>query len=193
MKYIVLFAFFGLLFTSCTDDELDPLRKNQIKKGSYLALRGTAFNNLFDDNLYGGAGGFSVAGSVDQNIVIETDYLSEDQNTIGSVDVFVKYKNTGNRVKLTTIPGSNWTLKTNSKSKNGSFTLKLGDILTATGVKLADIPATDGDLIFSFFVIELDLTLTDGSKVPAASIVNSSLFESALFYPAHKLNYYALK
>jgi hypothetical protein len=87
-----------------------------------------------------------------------------------------------------TVPGSKFTIRTDIDAKYPSafISIPLNDILSALSVTLGDIAVNE------YLFIESDLTLTDGTLVPASAIANSSLFESDLFYPAHKLRYLAI-
>jgi hypothetical protein len=189
--YILTLSAF--IFTSCEDPELDPLQFNKIKKGSILALRGQSYDNLGEENYLGGVDTVSnKADASKESFEFEADFLAEDQSTLASVDVFAKFKSNGVRTKVATIPESVFVLTGNYK--RGKINIPLTEILKVTGKKLSDIPASDFDNgIFSNFIIESDINLKDGSIVKASSVINSSLSESAQFYPAHTLNYWVKK
>jgi len=193
MKNIFYLALVSLFIFSCTDPEKDPLRIADIKKGSYIALRGTAYSNLYEDAFLGGVDTFAVTGDASkETFEFEADYLSEDQSTLASVDIYAKYNSSGTLVKITNIPGSTFVAPTGATTRRGKITIPLNDILSKTGKKLSDIAPADPDNgIINKFVIQCDVNLTDGTIVKASSIVNSSLYESDLFYPAHFLNYVA--
>ncbi len=195
MKKLLFILLAGLFIASCEDPEKDPLQFDKIKKGSLLALRGQAFDNLFDEAFLGGVDIVSKTADVSkETFEFEADFLSEDQGSISSVDVFAKYKSSGTRSKVATIPGSAFVAPTGAVYKRGKITIPLTEILKATGKNFADLPATDFDNgVISNFIIESDINLADGTLVPSSAIVNSSLYESAQFYPAHSLSYYITK
>jgi hypothetical protein len=165
------------------DDALDPLQFNKLKKGSMLALRGAAFDNAND---YGAADKFSIAKpAADESLDFDADYLSDDINSLATVEVYARFKKLA-RVKVATVQGSIFTLK-NPKSDfpTGSFKIPLATILSALKLTLKDI--ADEDVI----IVESDLILKDGSTIPASAIVNSSVFEVAQFFPAQVVRYLA--
>ncbi len=52
-KYLLyLIATFAVVI-SCTDKSLDPLKFDQIKKGTILALRGTQLDNIYNQGIPG--------------------------------------------------------------------------------------------------------------------------------------------
>ena len=69
-----------------------------------------------------------------------------------------------------------------------TISVSLADIKTATGLSDADL-AQLGQFEMT---IEADMTLTDGSVVASSQIINTGLFQSAIFFPAHRLVYCAL-
>jgi hypothetical protein len=190
-NYIFLFAAFAtLLVASCKlqDDTLDPLQFSKIKKGALLALRGGAFDNVNDDTYLGSCDKFSISKpAADESFEFDADYLADDINSLGSVEVYAKFKK-GARVKVATVPGSAFTLKDpKSDFPRGTVKIPLATILSA--LKLTTSSFMEEDVI----IIESDLILKDGSTVPASAIVNSSLFSVAQFFPAQVLQYLAVK
>jgi murein DD-endopeptidase MepM/ murein hydrolase activator NlpD len=170
------------------DDTLDPLQFNKLKKGAMLALRGTAFNNLSDDTYLGCADKFSLsAPAADESLEFDADYLADDVNSLGSVEVYARYKK-GSKVKIVTVPSSAFTIR-DAKSDYPRATIKipLATILSALKITAKDMVEED------VIIVESDLILKDGSIILAASIVNSSLFEVAQFYPAQIVRYLAIK
>jgi hypothetical protein len=187
----IAFLLLGLLYfaSACTDEELDPFQLDKITKGSIISLRGPAVDNLNDLSFKGAIDKFSLAGDPSaETFEFDAAYLSDDLNSLQQVEVYARRTETGPRVRLTTIPGSNFTIRSDIDDKYPSafISIPLNDILSALGITLGDIAANE------YLFIESDLTLTDGTLVPSSAIVNSSLYESDLFYPAHKLRYLAI-
>jgi len=170
------------LTMACADDSLDPFRFNEIQKGSLLALRtddGSSSgldpdqNFFFRDNITG-----------TEKFAYVADFISEDQDLLVSVEVYARIT-TGPRFLVTSISGTTFVKPTGKKSRQGKVEVSLSSILTA--LSITD-PATlkRGDII-----IESDITLSNGTVVPANSLVNSGLTSAEAFFPAHTLNYYA--
>ena len=171
---------FFLAAVACADESLDPIRFNDLAKGSLLALRGDAFanlnttgcSNIFNKNNIAGTEVFS----------FDADFLSEDPSSLQEVKVYGRIR-TGARVELKTVPASAFSIPDGERYPRGNVSIPLSEIL----IKLNVVnPANLG--LFDI-VIESDLYLTDGSVVGSAAIVNSGLFESGIFYPAQRLNY----
>lgn len=183
MKNIaILFAALFLFATACTDSEKDPLQFDKITKGSLIALRGTAVDNLNDISFKGSVAKFSKAGDpAAQNVEFEADFLSDDIGSLSEVQVYAKASDTGARASLGKIAGSAFSVPSGEKYPRGAFSYSASQVLSALGKTMDDFSAN------SYIFLECDLTLTDGTVVPSSAIVNSSLFESALFYPAHNL------
>ncbi len=179
IKKIAIPAFCLLTF-ACADESLDPVRFNDLEKGSILALRGAAFeslnetgcSNLFDKNNITGTEVFS----------FDADFLSEDPSSLQEVKVYARIR-TGTRVELKTVPASAFSVPDGERYPRGNVSIPLSEILTSLNV------TNPQDLGLFDIVIESDIYLTNGSVVGAASIVNSGLFESGIFYPAQRLNY----
>ncbi len=195
MKKLLFILLAGLFIASCEDPEKDPLQFDKIKKGSLLALRGQAYENLADEAFLGGVDIVSKTADVStETFEFEADFLSANQELLSSVDVYAKYKSSGTRVKVANVPGSVFVAPIGAVYRRGKITIALSEILKVTGKNFADLPATDFDTgVISNFVIESDINLTDGTLIPSSSIVNSSLYESDQFYPAHSLSYYITK
>jgi len=183
MKYILkklTIPAFCLMAVACADESLDPVRFNDLEKGSILALRGEAFenlnetgcSNLFNKNNITGTEVFS----------FDADFLSEDPSSLQEVKVYGRIR-TGARVELKTVAASAFAIPDGERYPRGNVSIPLSEILTKLNV-------TNPENLGLFdIVIESDIYLTDGSVVGAASIVNSGLFESGIFYPAQRLNY----
>ncbi|HMQ46476.1 MAG TPA: hypothetical protein PKA00_02690 [Saprospiraceae bacterium] len=188
MKIKIWMSLIGLLVLmgSCADSELDPLRFDDITKGSIITLRGAAVDNLNNRDFLGAVDSFSVSGNnPDVNFEFESDFLSDDISSLQEVRVYALAEQGGARSQVATKAGSEFSVPSGEKYPRSSFSIPLSTILTAIGKDLADF--SPGNYIF----IECDITLTDGTEVPASAVVNSSLFESSLFYPAHNLRYIA--
>lgn len=188
---------------ACVDEEKDPVKFDKIAKGTFLALRGDAFNALnatgcsnsfFKNNLIG-----------DEVYSVDADFLSEDQESLQEVQLYASVLTTTKgglsaraRKLVATVPGSAFTFPSGSAVKRGNFSVTLAKIMTELSisadslVKLGyvydanDEPATTSDI-----TMDVDLVLKDGSKVLASDIVNPNLFQSVVFYPAMVLNYCA--
>jgi hypothetical protein len=177
IKYTLLAVI--LVGVSCKDESLDPFRLNEIQKGSFLALRGDAFDELNDTGCPGGF--FFNAIQPDDAFTFEAEFLSEDPTALANVEVFAKAGTT--RVKLKEVSGSNFTVPSGGRFARGTISVTLTEVLTALNI-------SDPSTLDQFdLLIENDLTLKDGTKIPSSSIVNSGLFESAIFFPAMSLNY----
>jgi hypothetical protein len=197
-KILNSFALISLLAVvfSCVDESLDPLQFNNVKKGTLLALRGTQLNNIY---VKGIPGELFVPGELTGTEKFEFDgeYLSSDPESISSLDVYV-LKKSGERVLVTNVPASDF--KKTSDYPNPWVTVSIGisDILTKIGIT-PSYPLSAGsiDVLFTDYKfgisIETDLNLVDGTKVLAAELVASGLYQSNQFYPAQKLTYTVVK
>jgi hypothetical protein len=181
----ILMLLVGLFVVAaaCTDPDKDPLRFEQIKKGSLIALRGDAAAILAEPANRGAMDTFNISGNVaDYSLDFAADFLADDINSLTEVQVYASLTEDAGRVRIGTIPGSAFTLAAGAGIyPRGSASFPLSDILSVLGKGISEF--TPNQYIF----IECDLTLTDGSTVPASSFTNTSLFESDLFYPAHKM------
>jgi hypothetical protein len=156
---------------------------DQIKQGALLGLRGEAVDSL---DAFGFADKFSKTAAVADVFKFDADFICENISNLAKVTVYAKFK-AGARVKVAEVDGSKFVVPTGGKYPRGNISIPLQTILTAIGKTKADFnPA-----FFDSIDIESDLDLKDGGKVPASAIINSSLFESAHFYPAQKLSYLA--
>lgn len=179
--FIILSSLF--LLTACEDPDLDPFQLENLTKASIIALRGQAVDNLNDRTFLGSVDRFSKSGNLSaETFEFDADFLSDDINSLSQVDIFARATENGERKPLVTLAGSEFKAGS-GRYPRASISIPLTSILSALGVNAADLPNN------SYLFIESDLTLTDGTVVPASAIVNSSLFESAIFYPAHNLRY----
>jgi hypothetical protein len=181
MRNILILLIGVVLFAaSCADPAKDPLQFDNILKGSLIALRGTAYENLSEAVYRGGIDSVSrTADITNETLTFDADFLSEDITSLREVQVYAKKTFDAARVQVGTIDGASFTVPTDGKYPRGSFSKGYPAILSALGIAQGDLVANQ------YLYFECDLTLSDGSTVPASSIVNSSLFESDLFYPAH--------
>ena len=174
--------------SSCTDSELDPLQRDKLKKGSILALRGQSVDNIADENFVGGIDSFNVLGdNSNTSFSFTCDFLSESIANLSSVDVYVVAKG-GNRVKVKNVLASAFQPATGSNFNRTTITLTYAELIAASGYVLCDFKPSDPQSgAFSGFLIQNDLNLSDGTIVPSSAIVNTSLSESTLLFPAHNL------
>ncbi|MFN4255193.1 MAG: hypothetical protein ACK4Q5_09330 [Saprospiraceae bacterium] len=181
-NFAFLIAGLFLFASACTDPEKDPLQFEKITKGSIIALRGTAVDNLNQTSFRGSIAKFSKSGDIStQAVKFDADFLSDDLGSLSEVRVYAKATDTGVRTQLGTMPGSAFSIPAGENYPRASFSYDASAVLSALNLDLAALPTN------SYLFIECDLTLTNGTIVPSSAIVNSSLFESALFYPAHNL------
>lgn len=173
--------------SACTDPDKDPLKFDQIKKGSLITLRGQALNNLSVPDFRGACDKFSISGDpASENFEFDTDFLADDINSLSEVQIYASATDGGARIRIGTIAGSSFSVAAGTGIyPRASVSIPLNTILSAIGKSVGDYSVNQ------YIYIQCDLTLTDGSTVPASSFNNLSLFESALFYPAHKLLYVA--
>jgi hypothetical protein len=185
MKKLLIFALGLSIFgVSCTDSAKDPLQFDKITNGSILALRGVAFDNLFDLTYRGASDRFSrVADPAAESFEFEGEYLSTDPNNLSEVQLFARSEDGGARTRVTVIPASQFSSPTDGTNRKVSVNVPLTTILTALSKSATDFAAN------KYIYLEIDLLLNDGTTVSAADIVNSSLYESAIFYPAHQMLY----
>lgn len=190
MKHIPMIMLGLLLFslTACTDEELDPIQIAKLKKASILTLRGSAYTNLVTYPLVfrGAVDTFNVnLPTAGESFEFSADFQSEDPNSLSQVDVYARGTETGPRVRVATVASSAFSVPSGGKYPQAAISIALDEILSKTNTSIGSI--TPGQYLY----VECDVTLTDGSIVPASAIVNGSLFESQIFYPAHNLLYLA--
>jgi hypothetical protein len=188
LNKIIMIVSFGLIL-ACADDSLDPIQRDSISKGSILTLRGDAFGNLLST---GCSNKFFKNKMISEDaFTFDVEFLSENPTTLGEVQVYGQRKMIdpaneektipGPRVLLTTVQGSAFSIPSDGKYPQGKISIPLSEIITKLAI--ADV------LQLSSIAIESDITLKDGTKIPASSVVNSGLSESAIFFPAHNLTY----
>jgi len=195
-KFQFLFLLLGIAaFTfSCEDDSLDPLQLKKVKKGRILALRGAQLQNIYYNGKPGAELFPRIAKSTDK-FEFETEYLAPDPESLQSVDVYVLKKNGSavSRELLVNVPSSAFA---KGAYPNPSATVSI-PLTTITGkLGLNNSVPFDANTITTLLTtykngisIECDINLTDGTKVLAADIVASGLFQSNQFYPAMRLTY----
>jgi hypothetical protein len=175
---------------ACVDESLDPIKFNEVKKATILALRGDAFNALnastdgcpaafFKNNIIG-----------TEEYSIDADFLAEDQETLQEVQLYAQMPLVAGsqRVLVATIPGSAFTFPADSKTKRGNVSAPLSTILNKLGLTTASA----ANLKLAAIQMTMDILLTDGSIVLASALTNPNLFQSVIFYPAMVLPYCAL-
>jgi hypothetical protein len=192
---LFLLVALSFVYSSCSDDSLDPLQVNNIKKGKLLALRGAALTNVYSKGIPASEFFPRIATATDK-ITFEAEYLAEDPKTLQSVDFFVlkKVGTTTTRELVKNVPFSSFVNDGKYKNPWVTVTLTLPEILTKLGLSttfpLDNATVTTLLTTYKFGVsIEGDLNLTDGSKALAANVVAAGLFQSDQFYPAQKLTY----
>jgi hypothetical protein len=171
---------------SCTDEALDPLQFDKIQKGSYLALRGAPFERLNNTGCANEFDRLAPAG----NFEIEADFLSEEPESLDELRVYVVWRDRDGLDSLTrelgTVSGDIFAVPDGGRYRRGSFSYTTAAVLTALG----NPDPLDIDLVD--LEVRIDLSLKDGRTVSANSIVNGGIFESAQFYPAHRVLFCAL-
>jgi len=184
---------------ACVDEEKDPVKFDKIAKGTFLALRGDAFNAL---NATGCSNSFFKNNLIGNEVYsIDADFLSEDQESLQEVQLYASVVNTTKgglsaraRKLVATVPGSAFTFPSGSTVKRGNFSVTLAKVMTELNISADSLVKlnknADGDPTADI-TMDVDLVLKDGSKVLAADIVNPNLFQSVVFYPAMVLTYCA--
>lgn len=187
MKNLIILLFGAVLFAAaCSDPEKDPLQFEKITKGSLISLRGQAVENLNELAYVGAVDSFSVSkDNSAENFEFQADYIAEDPTTLSRVIVYAKDSENGTRQRVGEVSGSSFVDVADSKYPRGTFSFSCNAILAALNKSASDFA------VGKYIYIESDLELTDGSVIPSSSIVNSSLFETGYFYPAHNLLYRA--
>lgn len=195
LNIFLLFIVLTLIYSACSDDSLDPLQVNNIKKGKLLALRGTALTNVYSKGIAAGEVFPRIATATDK-FTFEAEYLAEDPKSLQSVDFFVlkKVGSTTTRELVKNIPFSSFVNDGKYKNPWVTVTLTLPEILTKLGLSSTfPLDNTTLNTLFSTYKfginVEADLNLADGSKALAANVVAAGLFQSDQFYPAQKLIY----
>jgi hypothetical protein len=195
MKIILnkLIAFLLLiLVVACVDESKDPIKFAKVTKGTYLALRGDAQDNLDNTGCTNSFYRDKILGT--EVFSFDADYLSIDQESLKEVQVFAaipEKKGLYPRTLVTTVPGSAFKFVDGSTTKRGNISITLDEILTALKIKGKKSPLDT--MATQALKISCDLLLVNGTKIEASSIINPNLFESVIFNPAMNLSYCANK
>jgi len=200
-KYSIFLLIIIATIFSCSDDNLDPLKSKQVKKGTVLALRGTQLDNVYSTGIPG-AEFYPGVISGNETFAFDAEYLSEDPTSLESFDIYAikktvvikdgKKSTTLDRIHLVNVPFSQFKTTNDYPRPWVSVSLKLTDILKAIGITDYNDPDAIDELLTVYqpgIAIESDLNLKDGEKVGADQIVATGLFNSDQFYPAQKLTY----
>jgi hypothetical protein len=185
---IVLLMAFTL---ACVDESLDPVKFKEVKKATYLTLRGSAFDKLNDT---GCSNSFFRDKMLSTDaFTFESDLTAEDQESLQEVQIFAELKasqkvTNRDRTLVTTLPGTDWVFPSGSTIKRGKISVPLASVIAALKLP-ADTVATK--LGAADITISIDLVLKDGTKVFASAIVAPGLFASVIFQPAMVLTYCA--
>lgn len=199
-KHILFLIVLVAIVMSCQDKSLDPLQTDKVKKGTVLALRGAALDKFYweyapitsmlDFRLQAAP---AVADGTETFDFIG-EYLSEDPNSLASVDFYVVKPYTGERIPLATVDGSQFAVGDYPKP-SAAFSFKLTDMLAKLGLaNTIPLPqATVDSLLKGSYAgditIEANLNLKNGTKVLASEMVASGLYQSDQFYPAMSLTF----
>ncbi len=184
------------IVAACADDSLDPLRFNDVKKGTILALRGTQLTNVYSLGKPG-AEFYPRIIAGNEKFAFDAELLSTDPTIVESFDVYAikRIPVTGGvtleRKFLKKVNFSEFKTDDTYRGPWVSVSINLTEILTALGLNYT-VPADVETLLSTYktgVAIESDINLTDGSKILAADIVAAGLFASNQFYPAQRLNY----
>lgn len=195
MKHKILFLLLPLVIFmgGCSDPELDPIQFDNVKKATILGLREYSYDRIANSAqaalFLTGVDTFNVLQDNSSKVFsFVCDYISEDQNSLGSVDVYVINKDKA-RVKVKSVPASEFKSGVaGTNFKRATISIPFPELFTAAGKSICDYKPSNAKLgVYSFIDIENDINLADGTIIPASSVVNSSLFESVIFYPAHKM------
>jgi hypothetical protein len=122
------------LVWACTDPSLDPIKFDEIAKGTYLALRGSAQSNLENTGCTNSFYKNNILGT--EVFTFDSDFLSEDQDALTEVQVFAETPDIA-RIQVATVPGTAWTLPSGSTTKRGNITVPLATILSKLGLSNA--------------------------------------------------------
>lgn len=187
-KSIFLIALAAIGF-SCADESLDPIKLKEVKKGTILALRGQALDNLYNQGIPI-AEVFPKIATGTEKFTFEAEILALDPATVASVDVFVikKVGAASERILMTNVPFGSFTTGAYLHPST-TITLNFPDALTAIGITPTfPLPQASVDILLSTYkfgiAVETDINLVDGTKVLASDIVAAGLFGSNQFYPA---------
>ena len=195
-KSISLLALVAFVF-SCTDDSLDPLQTKLVKKGTILALRGTQLNNLYNKGIPG-AEIFPKIMTGAEKFTFDAEFLSENNNSLASVDVYVikKVGTTRSRILMSNVPFSSFKTDATYKGPWVTISYTIVEVLAKLGLPVASDPIYKGNtgnqLLTTYqpgINFEADLNLVDGSKVTSDQLEAAGLYQSNQFYPAQRLTW----
>ncbi len=197
LKYsMVLFALVAFVF-SCTDDSLDPVQTKNVRKGTILALRGTQLDNLYNKGIPG-AEVFPKIMTGAEKFTFDAEFLSENNNSLASVDVYVikKVGTTRSRILMSNVPFSSFKTDGTYKGPWVTISYTMTEVLAKLGLPVASDPIYKGNtgnqLLTTYqpgIIFEADLNLVDGSKVTSDQLVAAGLYQSNQFYPAQILTW----
>ncbi len=179
---------------SCTDASLDPLQFESISKGTILALRGVALDNIYKKGIPVSEI-FPRIATGTEKFTYEAEILADDPASVTSVDIYVikKVGATTSRVLLKNVAASEFK-KDKYPRPSATISLTINEVLTGIGIT-PTFPLSDASVntlltTYKFGIaMESDLNLADGTKVLAADIVAAGLFQSNQFYPAMLLSW----
>src|SRR6185436_20530613 len=99
MKRVIKYSFLvvAVIALSCRDESLDPLKFNEVKKGTLLALRGTQLQRIYVQGKPG-AELFPKIATGTETFAFDGEFLSSDPNALASFDIFVLRKPTSTTV-----------------------------------------------------------------------------------------------
>ncbi|MFZ6010219.1 MAG: hypothetical protein ACOYXT_07690 [Bacteroidota bacterium] len=194
-KIIFSLLIVSMIVVSCEDKSLDPLQFDSVKKGTILALRGTALNKIYVQGKPA-AELFPKIATGTEKFDFDAEFLAENVNTLASMDIYV-IKRVGSareKVFLKNVLASEFKSTADYKRPWVSQSLSIVDVVKAIGLS-GTFPLSAGEIntlltTYQFGVqLEIDLNLTDGTKVFASDLVAAGLFQSNQFYPAQKLTW----
>lgn len=196
MKYLnyIIFSFLALGVLSCTDDSLDPLLFNEVPQSPMLGLRDYSFDRLGSSSFVSGVDTFNILqDNSSKDFSFVCDFVSLDPALMDKVEVFVVTK-AGGRELVSTVPASEFKAGAEGTNFNrAEVKVPFTTIFNASGYEICDFsPSSAGLSNIDFIEIQNDIVLTDGTRVKSSAAVNSNLFESEIFYPAHSLRFVAV-
>ena len=194
IKYIFLIAVMSVVAFSCKDEALDPLRINDVKKGTILALRGKQLDNIYVKGKPG-AELFPKIATGAEKFEFDAEYLSDDKSSLESMDVYVITRPVRTKVLLANIPFSQFKDDGTYRNPWVSVSFTVGEVLAKVLPAAPTFPlsAADINVLLTTYTngirLEIDLNKTDGTQVMATDLVSAGLFQSDQFYPAQLLSY----
>jgi hypothetical protein len=181
--YIALLAMAVISSCSKPDPDLDPIQIAKVTKGALLTLRGAALDNLSETAYLGAVDTLGKKSDISKETFdYAMDFLAEDPSTLAKVDIYATAQDGGARgSKLLTIDASQFATVAGDKFPRAVISIPMATVLASINKKVSDFASN------TYFYVEADATLKDGTVITPKQIVNSSLSETALFYPAHKV------